>query len=389
MRRTVTALALTVVTALGASVASPSAYAATSITLEGRGNGHGHGMSQYGAQGAAKKGLRYDQILAFYYPNTSWGTATGAISVLITADTTTDVVVGARPGLTMRALSSNRTRRLARSGAKRWKIIPANGGRSSRLMVLTGSWHTVTTLPGAAEFSAGGAPMRLYLPGGSSRTYRGALRSVGGSSRDTVNVVSLETYLRGVVPREMPAKWQPAAVQAQAVAARTYAAFERGESLHTGFQVYDDTRDQVYGGADAEYPDSDAAVRATAGRVLTYGGAPAFTQFSASDGGWTVDGGTPYLVAQQDPYDSYPGYPGAGSWDVTLQGSAIRAAVQRYYKIDIGAFVGIDTIARDGKGSWGGRVTSLRIVGATTSRTVSGDVFRSMMGLKSTLFHLV
>ena len=55
-------------------------------------------MSQYGAQGAAKQGLTYQQIIDFYYPGTSWSQVTGKVRVLITADTTADVVVAAVPG---------------------------------------------------------------------------------------------------------------------------------------------------------------------------------------------------------------------------------------------------------------------------------------------------
>ena len=63
------------------------------LALTGHGFGHGHGMSQYGAQGAALKGLTHRQILAFYYPGTTLGTTTGTIRVLISADTDDDVRV--------------------------------------------------------------------------------------------------------------------------------------------------------------------------------------------------------------------------------------------------------------------------------------------------------
>src|SRR5690242_3902132 len=61
------------------------------LALTGHGFGHGHGMSQYGAQGAALKGLTYQQILAFYFPGTVLGNAAGSMRVLITADTDNDV----------------------------------------------------------------------------------------------------------------------------------------------------------------------------------------------------------------------------------------------------------------------------------------------------------
>ena len=90
-------------------------------------------------------------------------------------------------------------------------------------------------MKGEAEISAGGRPVQLRTEQGGAVRYRGSLRSARPSDRskrrDTVNVVSLESYLRGVVPREVPASWKPAAVQAQAIAARTYAAYERARPL--------------------------------------------------------------------------------------------------------------------------------------------------------------
>ncbi|HJQ05784.1 MAG TPA: SpoIID/LytB domain-containing protein [Nocardioides sp.] len=379
MRRTVIALVLAVATALGASLVGSSAYAATgptSVALQGAGYGHGRGMSQYGAQGRALAGQTYRQIIDFYYPGTRWGTTTRNISVHITENTTSAVVVGDRTGLTLRALRTGRTWNLRHSGARRWKIVPVYGGASSRLLVFTGAWHVVRTVRGQAQFAAGGAVMRLYYPGGSS-SYRGVLRSAGTRTRVTVNVVSMETYLRGVVPREMPALWKPAAVQAQAVAARTYAAYRQQRPLSALYQICDTTACQVYGGADAEYPDSDAAVKATAGRILTYGGTPAFTEFSASDGGWTVAGDYPYLIAQQDTYDKY-------TWKATVQATAIEKAFPA-----IGDFQGFGTIVRDGHGALGGRIQTIQVVGSLGNVTVTGDRFKTLFGLKSTQFQQV
>ncbi len=78
------------------------------FTLKGHGFGHGIGMSQYGAQGAAKTGVKFDAILAHYYPGTAMGTKTGNIRVLISKDTTTSVVVGARGDLVFRKVADNK-----------------------------------------------------------------------------------------------------------------------------------------------------------------------------------------------------------------------------------------------------------------------------------------
>ncbi len=122
-------------------------------------------------------------------------------------------------------------------------------------------------------------------------------------------MLPLESYLKGVVPREVPAAWTPHAVRAQAVAARTYAAFERAQPLAEHYQICDTTQCQVYGGFTDEHPASNKAVQATKKRVLLAAGEPAFTQFSASNGGWTSAGAFDYLPAQEDPFDTaYQGW---------------------------------------------------------------------------------
>src|SRR6478735_2051168 len=195
--------------------------ASGTLALTGHGYGHGHGMSQYGAQGAALKGLTYSQILAFYYPGTTLGTAGGNIRVLISADTDNDVRVLPATGLEVREVGTGTSYTLpATAGIKTWRLRNTVSGATA-LDYDNGSWHVYQ--PGgkppagdAEFFRAGNLTLRI---GGGTRDYRGALRL---SNTDTVNVLGLDDYVKGVVPREMPASWQPAAVRAQAVAARTY-----------------------------------------------------------------------------------------------------------------------------------------------------------------------
>jgi stage II sporulation protein D len=119
-----------------------------------------------------------------------------------------------------------------------------------------------------------------------------------------MNAVELETYLRGVVPKEMGAWEFPnlEALKAQAVAARTYAVANRGKRAKEGFDLLDTVADQVYGGRDGEQNLTDRAVEETKGLVATYGGHPIQALFMANSGGATVDnryvfggGATPYL----------------------------------------------------------------------------------------------
>ncbi|MCW2813152.1 MAG: lytB 1, partial [Nocardioides sp.] len=347
------------------------------------GFGHGHGMSQYGAQAQALAGRSHQQVLAFYYPGLQAGSAGGTMRVLLSADTSTDVVVADRPGLRVRSLGTGRTTRLdGPRAAVKWRINPAAGGRSTIAWKgRGGSWRTLRTVPGDAEFSAGGQPVSLVTPTG-QRAYRGALRSTtptpGSRQRDTVNIVPLESYLRGVVPREVFPSWEPAALKAQAVAARTYAAFERADRASRYFHVDDTTSSQVYGGVASEVGTTDAAIAATARQVLTSGGQPAFTQFSSSNGGWMAAGSRPYLVAKQDP------------WDEKFQSIAHTiepAEFERAFPA-IGTFQRVEVVSRDGNGQWDGRVTSIRIVGANTATAISGETFRSYFGLNSSWFDL-
>ena len=348
------------------------------ITIRGHGYGHGHGMSQYGAEGAAREGLSYRKILGFYYPGTDWGTARGRVTVLITADTTDDLLVEARTGLTVRDTAGGARMALPDNGARRWKVAVGNDG-VNRVLYRTRRWHRWKALDGQGEFYAGGDPITLVTPAG-DRAYRGRLR-VGVTSagdRVTVNALALDNYLKGVVPLEMPASWSPAAVRAQAVAARTYAAYERRHPQSSAYQICDTSSCQVYGGYDAEYPASNDAVDATAGRVLLAGGEPAFTQFGSSSGGWTAAGSVPYLPAQEDPYDGWAGNP-VHTWSVKVGDGVLERTWPA-----VGDLRRIAVTKRDGNGDWGGRISSLTLSGTKGKVTVTGDTFRTLLGLRST-----
>ena len=121
-------------------------------------------------------------------------------------------------------------------------------------------------LPGPLTFNAGSSPLRF-----GDRPYRGQVQvSVANGALRAVNVVGLEAYLYGVVPSEMPRDWLPEALKAQAVAARSYAlAVKKSGSW---FDLYPDTRSQVYLGIAHEAPSTTAAVQDTAGQVVMYGG---------------------------------------------------------------------------------------------------------------------
>ena len=139
--------------------------------------------------------------------------------------------------------------------------------------------------------------------------YRGALETVVNESGElnVVNALSVDNYVKGVIPNESPPSWPMEELKAQAVASRSFAL--TGQVEGDGYDLYSDTRSQVYKGLESEYTTSDQAEEETAGQVLMYEGQIAETLFSACSGGKTESNenvfgaAIPYLVGVPDPYD--------------------------------------------------------------------------------------
>lgn len=133
---------------------------------------------------------------------------------------------------------------------------------------------------------------------------------VTGGSLYVINVVDLEDYVKGVVPYEMSASWPQAALQAQAVCARTYASHTTKHLSNYGFDVCNTTDCQVYYGMGSSTANSDQAVDSTAGMCIYYNGSMIDAVYSSSDGGATEDaenvwgGKVGYLIGKSDPYES-------------------------------------------------------------------------------------
>ncbi|MFC5679550.1 SpoIID/LytB domain-containing protein [Aeromicrobium endophyticum] len=362
--------------------------ASGSITVMGHGYGHGIGMSQYGAQGAARAGVAYAGILATYYPGTTLATRGGSIRVLISQDTSDAVDVRAASGLKFRKTGTSYRKslptRIGGRAVKSWRIVRV----SSKKTQSTLQYRTSTKYrsykgirwTGDGQFE-GPSRIGLMLPGGTV-AYRGVIRSAvpskGSTARDTVNVLPVEHYVRGVVAAEMPAGWAPEALKAQAVAARTYGVRSLNPSRY--YDICSTTACQVYGGASRETAATDAAVRATKGQYVSYQGAPAMTQFSSSSGGRTSAGSQPYLVAGDDPYDGWAGNPNH-AWTISVPASTIQKAYP-----SIGTLRSLTVTRRTGGGDWGGRVASVTLQGSSRSVTISGNDARWAFGLKSNWF---
>ncbi|MDQ6935085.1 MAG: SpoIID/LytB domain-containing protein [Actinomycetota bacterium] len=385
-------LVLVSVPAATARVVSDSYWvpASSMWRVTGHGFGHGHGMSQYGAEGAAQGGLSALEILAFYYPGTTLGSATGQIRVLLTGAPENEVSVLPAAGLQMRDLGDGTTYPMPKKrGVTMWRLrtISTPAGPRTGMAYLTDRWYGYRPggklfLAGDGELSATG-PLTLHTAAG-NRAYRGALRlaspSPGSGRRLTVNVLSMDDYVKGVVPSEIPASWLSAALQSQAVAARTYASWSREVNAQRYYQICDTTACQVYGGVGAEDSRSNAAVAATAGQVLTSAGHPVFTQFSSSSGGWTSAGGFSYLPAKPDPYDGFAGNP-VHTWTRTIDSRTIQRAYPQ-----LGSLLRLRITQRDGNGDWHGRAQTVVLDGSRSDVTISGEAFRSLYGLRSSWF---
>ncbi|MGH2875256.1 MAG: SpoIID/LytB domain-containing protein [Solirubrobacteraceae bacterium] len=352
---------------LGLVTICASARAASTLYIRGGGWGHGVGLSQYGAEGYALHGFDYQQILAHYYTGTSLGKVNPARTVRVLlavgpASFTGATTVAGSPGTRLQT-------------SQTYEVTPAGRGA---LTLVSGSGGRIGTFPAPLQVSG---PAPLTVPG--AGTYRGTLAFYpSGRAVQTVDDVTLDDYVRGVVPAEMPSSWASAALEAQAVAARTYALTGTVAGAH--YDLYSDTRSQAYGGVAAETFATDAAVAATSGQVVTYGGRPAVTYFFSSSGGYTESvqdawpgaSPEPWLQAVPDPYDGVAGNP-YHRWAKRL---SLRSATRRLGSLVSGGLVGIQAI-HDGRSP---RVVSGQVVGTGGTQTVTGAQLQSAFGLEST-----
>lgn len=326
------------------------------LAVSGHGWGHGLGLSQWGAYGYAKHGWTYDRILAHYYPGTTLGPA---------------------PVTTVRVLLAQKAK-VTLTSDDQWSVTDATGTKMQldpgdlvlkpKLVVNGQPLLSPLTFVGKTPLAANG------------KRYWGRFAVTSDGKRvEVVDVVGLEAYLRGVVPSEMPFDWAPQALQAQAVAARSYALANL--TKNRDFDLYGDTRDQVYGGIAAEQPSSSDAIAATKGQVVLYKGKVADTLFFSTSGGRTASSleatgvAIPYLVSVADPYDSISPVHDWGP--VLYDGTKVAAQLKLP-----GALTDLTTV--DGVSGRAKTVTGVGIDGV--GATVTGSQFRALLELRSTWF---
>ena len=394
----------------------------SSITFYGRGYGHGVGLSQYGAYGRALDGQLAAQIVGHYYKGTVLGTTTNSqVRVLVlsafAATATNPVLVYGRGG----SWSIDGVSATFPADAK-LKFIPTVSGTTTTWKV------TVTSAAGTTLYSQGspssirirpgtGATIELWSKPSAYDQFRGVIRLIGQtngtSTVNGINELPLESYLRGVVPSEVSSTWPIEAIKAQAIAARSYAAYRLHPTTGT-YDMYDDTRSQVYRGYLGEKSGTNAAISATAGQVVrTSGGSIANTLFSSCAGGWTENnenvfvsstgaktaGVYSYLRGVSDRRPDGTSYDTASPYDTWKTKTYTLAQIQAWFAADsrtnVGTLVKLDLRDR----GVSGRLISVTLIGANgTTKKVSGEVFRSVFNahrtsgdpmMRSTLFNLI
>lgn len=381
----------------GAAVAAADPVAVVGsdrqVTFEGRGFGHGRGMSQWGAYGAADAGLSWKQIISFYYPGATQARQNDSeMRIWISRDN--DGATQLPPQAGLRAVVGRSTYRLpVSSNHTAWRAVQSGSRVALQFRDAKGTWRAYPTQASTSIVFLAGDTVTLTMPGGANEEFPGRILALSQGGRViTVAGTTMERYLRGVVPSEMPASWHPEAVAAQAVAARTYASSYRARQRAAGkaWDICDSITCQVYrgtaatsaGGSRRVLDDSraTAAIVATGGTVLkTPGGNFVHAEFSASNGGHTVDGGAFSQVAKPDPYDARMKNTNS-AWSKTAPASTLEKT------FGLGSLTSVQVIARDGFGADGGRATKIQLVGTVRTVDVSGTKMRQVLHLKSDWF---
>ncbi len=345
--RSILITALIVTSSVLSSPAQATAVDPT-FTFKGGGWGHGIGLSQYGAQGYAKKGWKYDAIIKHYYQGTkivSKPTVTIRVNIEDGAASRSQwkIRAGADTALVV-AQESDTSIRKTLDATKSYWITTASGNTQLRADSSGAPGSVLHTFSGACYATAGGLVQMVGTSGPFNHAgvrWRGTIHfqppSTTSNTSRAVNYVNIEDYLYGVVPRESPSSWHAEALKAQAIAARSYA-YQDGLKRRT---IYCTTKSQVYNGHSRpgynhEAASTNSAVDATEAKVVWYGSEtqPVKTYFSACSGGhtaniedvWTTSSPKPYYKGVTDADQASPYYTWtAGPYSAKTVADKIRA----------------------------------------------------------------
>lgn len=349
----------------GPAVAAASPLSAPTYVLTGGGYGHGVGLNQYGALAQAKANRSYRDILSFYYPGTELTKAPIAKVRVLLAEGRSSARISSPVPYSVKDGSGVVTQLPAGEMTVKPDLRVIVDGKP-------------TGLPGPLAFLPGKGGLLQF----DGKEYRGEIRlSLVTGALQVIDVLALDSYLLGVVPGEVPKEWPTAALQAQAVAARSYALASIVKSRP--YDLYSDTRSQVYYGVAAEAPTTSAAVKATRGQILSYAGKVATTFYYSSSGGRTASSKDvfgvelPYLKTREDPWDTLSPY---HRWEprtftAATLGQAFRLSGQ---VVDVKV-----------EPSESGRPLSVTLVKKTGANVLlRGADVRAKLGLRSTAFKL-
>lgn len=397
-------------------VLSPSlSYAATEVptfTFKGSGYGHGLGLSQYGALEAAKKGLTADQIIKHYFTGvTIESRTTKRALVHLDAGKKARSSWTLRPGyagsyLTVDGVQypDNSYKFTLRDG----KILMSWSESGTPKSVTLGTTVTVKpeSVSGAnlTQVVDRSGPLNSAGGGYADVRYRGYMvLNATASGVELINSLDIEGYLYGVVPRELGDAFSPlpAASQAQAIAARSYAY----PKVNAGTKMACTTSDQVYAGHSRftseanraagvstrlEQTNATNAVIATKGRYVVYEGKVATAYFSSSNGPYTarnedVRGSSPigYLRGVKDPY-----YPSSQNWTRTMTGLEVASQLASKSRGVTGAGKTVwvtDVVPTYVNNGWVRSATIEWSSGQTTTINYS-DAVRTAFGFRSGYF---
>jgi SpoIID/LytB domain protein len=391
---------------LAALIFTSTALAASGdFTISGLGYGHGEGMSQWGAWEAAREGVKYDAILAFYYPGTTLTTVspTQLIKVRLTHSSNSSLCyyrTDLHPTVTSATLvmhdsAGDHTQTVAAGTV----VKTLYSGGKVQVTGTTGTFDWVEMRPASTD---GRVALSLWATSATTTAYTieywGTLRvepNTTATSLRLYNTLLLDRYVRAVAEIDpgwanssLPDQYAPECVNAQQTAARTYAL-----AHSTTTDLYDSTSDQVYSGYtwEATHPGVVAAADATAGKVVTYAGKPITAYFSDSSGGyltdsaWSDTAAVPYLVAKADPWSLKAPVPPwtmspGEAWSVTISPASLASKLG----VSVGTITSVTVTARDTSDPTS-HARTLRITGTTGSTTMAARTFKSKLGLKSTL----
>lgn len=399
------ALAAAGFAATATAATSPNPFPNGTVSLKGHGYGPGIGMGQWGAFGyAAVEEFTYPEILSHFYGGTTLATAPNDPDItvaIIENDDDPVTVTSPSPfsfggktfaaGTVVRALLT----------AAGWQLRTASSCAAPSFTLVAKGLADPVAIPASRAADAPVTDLLTLCRGdGADVTYRGEIEAYDYEGLErTINILPLGQYVADVVPSESSSSWGEAGapgpqhepwgfqeLEAQAVAARTYAlSYEADGGWSSGYaDICDSDFCQEYPGVGNESALATRATVHTARQYLELGNAPAQIEYSASTGGYTVAGIFPAVVDAGDSVCIK-----SSGWtcnpDHTWKASITVKAIESQFP-SIGALESVKVTSRNGLGAWHGRVLTIELTGATGTLSESGDAFQAQFSLMSDWF---